>query len=162
MKWLPPSYLIRKRRALSLINRLGIRGSFLEVGCGRGDFSIPLAQMGWNGLGIDISEEAVKEFLCERDKRGISPSMLTFEKRNIFELQGSDLRFDIIVCFEVLEHIEDDLSALRVLSSLTKRYVLASFPVHKKKFGYSDRLAGHYRRYDRKDVCTLFHKAGLM
>ncbi len=72
-------------------------------------------------------------------------------------------RYDYIMAFEVLEHIEDDLSWIKewrnVLNENGK--LLISVPAHRSKWGSSDVAAGHYRRYERADMSGLLMNAGF-
>jgi len=72
-------------------------------------------------------------------------------------------RYDIICAYEVLEHIENDSKALSDWLRWVKSggSILISVPAHRKRWGYGDIWAGHYRRYDINDVKTLITSAGL-
>jgi SAM-dependent methyltransferase len=71
--------------------------------------------------------------------------------------------FDYLLAFEVLEHIEDDQSALAGwLGHLRSgALVLLSVPAHRSRWNETDLLAGHFRRYDRIDVEELASGVGL-
>jgi SAM-dependent methyltransferase len=71
--------------------------------------------------------------------------------------------FDLVCAFEVLEHIEDDVAALRSWVEHVNEFgsLIVSFPAHQKRFGAADIAVGHHRRYDRKDIKTLLHEADL-
>lgn len=69
---------------------------------------------------------------------------------------------DAICAFEVLEHLEDDLRALREWRDLLSpdgRIVL-SVPAHQRRFGPADELVGHYRRYDPDELREVLEEAG--
>jgi 2-polyprenyl-3-methyl-5-hydroxy-6-metoxy-1,4-benzoquinol methylase len=59
--------------------------------------------------------------------------------------------FDYLFAFEVLEHIADDLSALREWTGFLKPggRLLVSVPAHARKYGKADEIVGHVRRYER-------------
>jgi len=63
----------------------------------------------------------------------------------------------------VLEHIEDDLAVLRDWASKVRPggRVLISVPAHQRKFGVSDAMVGHVRRYERKQMRALLEDAGF-
>jgi len=72
-------------------------------------------------------------------------------------------RFDTIVCSNVLEHVEDDLAALRQLHDLLAkggRLVLV-VPMLPALYGGIDRAIGHYRRYRRGELAEKLAKAGF-
>ena len=58
--------------------------------------------------------------------------------------------FDFILAFEVLEHIEDDVSALREWWNGVKfpGHRLLSVPAHPERWNASDEWEGHFRRYE--------------
>jgi 2-polyprenyl-3-methyl-5-hydroxy-6-metoxy-1,4-benzoquinol methylase len=71
--------------------------------------------------------------------------------------------FDYLFAFEVLEHIEQDA---RALLAWTKHLrpggrLLLSVPAHARKFGRSDEIVGHVRRYERRQLRTLLETAGF-
>jgi SAM-dependent methyltransferase len=71
--------------------------------------------------------------------------------------------FDLVCAFEVLEHFEDDRARvagwLRYLRP--GGWLLVSVPHGRSKFGAWDVKAGHYRRYDRRDLEDVLSYAGL-
>ena len=82
---------------------------FLDAGCGNGMLSYQSYLRGNRVIGISIKQGEV-----ERNRRlfyqrvGVPIDCLRFELANLYELQSLDLRFEEIVCSEVLEHIVDD------------------------------------------------------
>jgi len=70
--------------------------------------------------------------------------------------------FDLVCAFEVLEHIEDDASALSKWRSVLRPrgWLLLSVPAHQRRFGPSDERVGHYRRYERTSLTRLLGQAG--
>ena len=71
--------------------------------------------------------------------------------------------FDSIVCLNVLEHIEDDVEALRIMHELCQPggRVVILVPAHMSAFGSLDRSFGHCRRYNRRSLRRAFSAAGL-
>jgi len=81
----------------------------------------------------------------------------------VTDLAELDGPFDLIIACEVLEHIEDDLAALRSWAARLPQggLVLLTVPAHPDRFGPSDVWAGHFRRYRRSDLECLAREAGL-
>lgn len=68
-------------------------------------------------------------------------------------------RFDTIITFNVLEHIEDDFAALKALASILDpgkpRRLISFVPAHPWAYGGMDRTFGHFRRYSRSRLREL-------
>jgi 2-polyprenyl-3-methyl-5-hydroxy-6-metoxy-1,4-benzoquinol methylase len=133
------------------------KGKCLEIGCGAGDLCATLHDLGYSVKGIDSSEEAIR--VCRELHEDIWQSgRISFACESIYDLHDT---FDIILMFEVLEHIEDDRAALARVYELLKpsgRIVL-SVPAHEMLFGPADVFAGHYRRYDRANLIALLQQS---
>jgi SAM-dependent methyltransferase len=76
---------------------------------------------------------------------------------------GADELFDLVVAFEVIEHIEDDASALAAWASHLRPggWLLLSTPAWQKRFGPADEMVGHFRRYDPPVLRSRLAGAGL-
>lgn len=155
-RWVPtPTYLLR--RAAILDSLAGeTPGRVLEVGCSAGALLYDLGQRGYTGVGVELSERA----------RKVAREVLADGARFQVESRvpdGPAESFDLLIAFEVLEHIEDDVSALRSWVDLLKSggRVLISVPAHRRRWNVTDVLVGHHRRYDRVDVEALLGSAGL-
>ena len=132
-----------------------VRGEVLEVGCGVGTFTRRLlaAPLLRRLLSIDVSAAAVSH--CQTTIQ--HPS---FEVRQtpVEEVFGS---FDLVVCMNVLEHIEDHRGALahmlRLLAAGGTLFLLV--PAHQALFTSFDALSGHHRRYSKRAMRTLIADA---
>jgi SAM-dependent methyltransferase len=69
---------------------------------------------------------------------------------------------DYLLAFEVLEHIEDDKAALQNWTQYLKPggRILITVPAHARKFGKSDEIVGHIRRYERHELSNLLNCTG--
>ncbi len=74
-----------------------------------------------------------------------------------------DRHFDIVTAFDVLEHIEKDISALKEWSELLKENGLLylSVPAHQRGWSHLDEMVGHWRRYERQQIRDVVSAAGL-
>ncbi|MHB0858937.1 MAG: class I SAM-dependent methyltransferase [Anaerolineae bacterium] len=145
-----PRYLFRKTLVLGEIQRLPQIGSFLDVGCGTGDLACNVARLTKaKGVGIDFSDEAITIAERLRAAYGIAEEDLVFRKAHLSK--QSD-QADLVLCLEVIEHVKDDTAFFSDLVSATRNFLILSVPARQAWFGSSDRVAGHYRRYEREDL----------
>jgi SAM-dependent methyltransferase len=92
----------------SFAARLSRRKRVLDAGCGAGYGSAELARTAASVLGIDRSAEAIA-FARERYP---APN-LRFEEGDCAKLLAADESIDLLVAFEVIEHLEDWRGFLR-------------------------------------------------
>lgn len=99
-------------------------GSVLEIGAGPGFSTARIAA----ALPERVRFEA-SEFDAElaQSARGRNPRV-PISQESIYELNRADGSFDMVVCLEVLEHLEDPVSALRELHRVSRRDVILSVP----------------------------------
>jgi len=154
--WVPaPRYLMRRARIQALMRGVP-RGRLLEIGPGAGALLLENAQLGFQCEALETSEEArqmVARLVCESGRSiPLHPAP--------GEWAG---RFEVVCAFEVLEHIEDDRSALAQWSSWLKPggHILLSVPAHMKLWTARDEWAGHVRRYERDQFRDVVDRAGL-
>lgn len=77
--------------------------ALLDVGCGNGSFLLAAQEAGYDGLGIDISSEAV-DLVKSRGGKAIAVDFLSYEFRQ---------KFDVISMWDVVEHLRDPYLFLR-------------------------------------------------
>ena len=72
-------------------------------------------------------------------------------------------RPDSVVCVNVLEHIEDDVAALRAMADIVVPggVIVLLVPAFDALYGPIDRNLGHYRRYRRRALAALCSSMGL-
>ena len=131
-----------------------LRGRILEVGAGHGTFTRLLARYG-PVTATELSERAVT-VLRERfaDMEGVTVV-------HVDEL--TDAGFDTAVMVNVLEHIDDDVGALRSLRDglCPGGHVLVYSPAFNALYSDFDAAVGHYRRYTKPSLGRVLDDAGL-
>jgi len=93
-----------------LKNSLPPNGKILDVGCGNGVISRHLGKLGYNVLGIDVSEKTI-----ETARSLTTLPNVSFQTKSAEELVASGERYDAVICSEVLEHLNDPGALLDVL-----------------------------------------------
>ena len=81
-------------------------GKALDIGCGEGFYSIYLALKGFDVLGIDLSEHAVKLAIQNGKRASVN---VQFQAMDIADLSRMDDCFDFILEWSILHHIEPGL-----------------------------------------------------
>src|ERR1700694_497732 len=79
----------------ALIEQTKYHGDDVDVGCGEAAVSLHLAEMGYTGVGLDLSPTAIDLARAEAAKRGLINA--TFEVADISSFTGYDGRFGTIV-----------------------------------------------------------------
>jgi SAM-dependent methyltransferase len=156
MSCITPTHLYRKYLVWKVIKeKVLIDSYFLEIGCGTGDFSLELANLGFSGITIDFSDKAIEE--AEKKLKNKEVKAI---RSDLFKLKG---QFDTIFIFEVLEHVKNDKKAFNKIFNLLKpggRF-LFSVPAHQQMYGRDDKWGGHYRRYERQNLIEMLGDLGL-
>jgi SAM-dependent methyltransferase len=128
----------------------------LDVGAGLGTFTERAAAA---GATVTALEPEFGPLLRERlrDLPGLTVLEVPVEA-----LEGGGT-FDSILCFNVLEHVEDDAWALRAFRDQLRPggWLLLLVPAHEVLYGGYDRAAGHVRRYDRAPLLSLLQRTGF-
>ena len=72
-------------------------------------------------------------------------------------------RFDTIICLNVLEHVEDDITSLAAVRKPLepKGRLVLLVPALPALYGSIDRALGHHRRYTRADLIAKLERAGF-
>lgn len=110
--------------------------SFLDAGCGEG-FVAELLRRTMPGLaltGFDFNPAATRLAAAANPGTG-------FLTASVFELPFRDDAFDVVGCFEVLEHQTDPAAALRELARVAGRAVVLSVP-HEPFFSLANAARG--------------------
>ncbi|XP_046857214.1 LOW QUALITY PROTEIN: ubiquinone biosynthesis O-methyltransferase-like [Xenia sp. Carnegie-2017] len=92
--------------------------TILDIGCGGGILSEPLARLGAKVTGIDASEEVIK---VARNHAKHDPEVkenVNYECTSVEDLV--DQSFDVVVASEVIEHVADQVMFVKKCSQLTK------------------------------------------
>jgi len=154
--WVPaPRYVLRRYRTLKLLGSFS-SGRLLEIGCGAGALLHDLSAMGFlvDALESSLIALDIAHYINKGD-----PRVTIYQ-----DIQDSwNERFEYILAFEVLEHIQDDLCALRQWHSWLKPegHLLVSVPAHPERWDATDEWAGHFRRYRRIGLESVLQQAGF-
>jgi 2-polyprenyl-3-methyl-5-hydroxy-6-metoxy-1,4-benzoquinol methylase len=107
-----------------LVERTGAAEAH-EVGCGEGELSILLAQHGLRVRGSDVSAEVISEARRRAQEADVDVS---YRAAPISALRPEADAAELIVCCEVLEHLDDPDAGLDTLVGLARPWLLVSVP----------------------------------
>lgn len=150
--------------------------AIFEAGCGEGEITCFLKGLYPEASidAFDISEKVISE--AEKKNPEINfyvGNIYTMELRKPLKtnvcLRGGG--YDIVVCSEVLEHLEEPEKALQKCAEMSKQYILLSVPnepiwrilnmlrgKYWKDFGNTP---GHIQHWSKKAFCKLIEQSGL-
>jgi len=140
--------------------RRWIGRSVLEIGSGIGNLSAFLVDRERLVL-TDTREEyltRLRQRFAGRPNVSVARLYLPDDDRAV-----AGQRFDTVICLNVLEHVDDDISALHAIRRLLGpggRLVLL-VPALQALYGTIDRALGHHRRYKRAGLADLLRATGF-
>jgi SAM-dependent methyltransferase len=125
----------------------------LDAGCGSGRNMVELARHG-TVTGVELSETSV---VLARERHAgevIAGSVL--------EMPFPDHSFELAVSLDVIEHLEDDLAALKELrrTVVPGGSLLVTVPAYQWLWSGHDEINHHHRRYTRRSLQRVAEEAG--
>ena len=139
---------------------IGLR--VLEVGSGIGTITRRLLEVADEVVGIEPNPNCAAHI---QEAIGHHPRF-TLHACHFEECDAAELvnrRFDSVLCVNVLEHIADDVDALKALKQLLVPggRVVVFVPALQAAYGPLDAELGHHRRYSKRRLRAAFDEAGL-
>lgn len=97
-----------------------------EIGCGEGYWVLRWRQAGLDARGCDFSRTVIQLAQENAADQGQSPE--AFSVRSIYDLTAENDAADLVVCCEVLEHLDDPEAGIRALQRVVGRHLIVSVP----------------------------------
>lgn len=125
----------------------------LDAGCGSGRNMVELARHG-TVTGVELSQTSVGLARAREAGEVIEGSVL--------EMPFADDTFQLAVSLDVIEHLEDDLAALRELRRVVMPggALLLTVPAYQWLWSGHDEINHHHRRYTRRSLQQACEQAG--
>jgi SAM-dependent methyltransferase len=125
----------------------------LDAGCGSGRNMVELARRG-TVTGVELSETSA----CLAQAREAGPVI----QGSVTEMPFEPDSFDLVVCLDVIEHLEDDLAALRELRRVVAPggSLLVTVPAYEWLWSGHDVINHHRRRYTRRSLLAVAERVG--
>ncbi|MGO9449195.1 MAG: class I SAM-dependent methyltransferase, partial [Solirubrobacteraceae bacterium] len=122
-------------------------------GCGSGRNMLELARLG-SVTGVELSGTSV----ALARERGVGEVV----EGSVLEMPFADDSFDLAVSLDVIEHLEDDLTALRELRRTVAPggALLVTVPAYQWLWSGHDEINHHHRRYTRRSLQRVAQQAG--
>lgn len=149
--------LVLRESCVDDVSRTWPLGQFLEMGAGTGHMTQIFLERGFTGAGYDLGDDSRQLMRANLGKFGNRFHVVDTTD----ELDTAS--FDYLFAFEVMEHIDRDDVALAEWSRFLRPggRLLISVPAHARKYGRSDELVGHVRRYEKETLRRLLEKGGF-
>ena len=148
-------YQGRRRVLERAIERLELPrdARILDAGCGSGRNMVELARHG-QVTGVELSPTSVR-LARERESGEVVEG-------SVLEMPFEEGCFDLTVSLDVIEHLEDDVGALRELRRVTKPggALLVTVPAYQWLWSGHDEINHHHRRYNRRTLLAAAESAG--
>ncbi len=145
----------RERRLLLGRDIAGLpAGRALDIGAAGGGNTRVLQAAGWQATALEYDADGV-EIAAQRG--------LPVIRADATALPYADDVLDLVVAFDVLEHIEDDDAAVREIRRVLRPggLVLIAVPADPRLWSAHDEAVGHVRRYTRVELGDLFARHGF-
>ena len=130
---------------------------FLEIGCGTG-FVLS---------GIEKAFPDMRLTGCEVYANGLKNASSRLKRTNLIQMDARAMpfekEFDLVGCFDTLEHIEEDEAVLAQINKVLRPGggVILTVPQHPALWSYVDEYSCHVRRYTRKELIQKMNAAGF-
>jgi 2-polyprenyl-3-methyl-5-hydroxy-6-metoxy-1,4-benzoquinol methylase len=150
-------------RWLTDVMRPWIGGRLLEVGCGQGNITVNLLDREYV-CGVDMNSEylhfAKDRFREMKNFEGVQVDIT--DPNSIKELRSR--HFSTVIAVNVVEHIKDDVSAVRAMREIIQDEgtVILLVPAFDLLMSPYDRMVGHYRRYTKATLEKTMSEAGFV
>lgn len=140
-----------------------------DIGCGTGYIFKRIVEGACPGLGD------IEFYMCDIDQKAVESARLTiplqrahFSVQDISDLAYRDRAFDLVICCEVLEHIDSPEEAIKKIRSISKKWFIFSVPnepwfsagnlLFGKNLAFLGSAPGHVSRWSTASFVDMLKK----
>ena len=125
----------------------------LDAGCGSGRNMVELARRG-TVTGVELSPTSV----CLARERGVGEVI----EGSVLDMPFPDASFELAVSLDVVEHLEDDATALHEMRRVVAPggALVVTVPAYQWLWSGHDVINHHHRRYTRRSLQAVAERAG--
>lgn len=145
----------RERRHLLAAALKGLTpGRALDIGAAGGGNTRVLREHGWQAVALEYGEEGAEV----AHERGLATM-----RADATSLPFADQSFELVMAFDLLEHLVDDDAAVREVCRVLKPggTYLVAVPADPKLWSSHDEAVDHVRRYTRPELVALLRRGGF-
>lgn len=134
-----------------------------EVGCGEGYWTLSWNAQGIQARGTDFSSQVIA--LARNNAAAHGASADLFDVRSVYDVRPPNDSADLVVCCEVLEHLEAPEEALAALQKIVTHHLIISVPreplwrlmnlARGKYLGDFGNTPGHIQHWSRDSLVRL-------
>ena len=134
----------------------------LEVGCGEGRLADHLMSLSHSPEQFEACDLSLDKLAPELDPR------IRFRAADIYQLPYERQQFDLVVCCEVLEHLDDPARGLAEIARVSSQWLLVSTPreplwrvlnlVRGRYVSDLGNTPGHVQHFSRSSLLRLLEK----
>lgn len=111
-------YITSKIKENFSVNNKLDKLKILDAGCGGGLLSIPLSRLGANIHGVDLGKENIEAAKLKASRESLN---VNFETKDISRLVEDKAKYDVVICSEVLEHVDNVQEFISSLAKLVNK-----------------------------------------
>src|SRR5579862_9139498 len=134
----------------------------LEVGAGIGNLTKLFIRRTKRYVSADIDQAHLSRLRAQFERRPNFETR-TCDLNRVEDFEGLHEQLDTVVCLNVLEHVEDDITGLKNMHTVLKPggKAIVLVPCGQELFGTLDTALGHFRRYSHDDLKAKMEQVGF-
>ena len=147
-------YLNRKHILAAWLAKMPSNSKILDLGSASGGNTVFMRALGFEVTSVELTDVGISI----QELKGLSPI-----KADARELPFPNSSFDLVVCLDVIEHIEEHEVVLNEIHRITRvgGHILLSVPEDPTMWSDHDRAVNHVRRYTSFQLREVVESGGF-